>query len=210
MGGGGGGIFEGGKAGGSKSFGIYHNGCRVVWSLWLSSGLVAMVVERHIVYVRLSSGPPGGRPHARLKAGTPRKAPIPAPTTETPVPATVNRRSTRAEATQRAPTFKLVAWGVKTAPPKEPRVNTEIRRPTRTAKLEPERTTGCESTRGPRPASGTPPDCSGETSSLSEETKAPQQQQLVPPVTRHDTAETACHTPVGRASSGGARCRLCR
>ena len=78
MGGEGGGVFEGGKAGGSKSFGIYHNGCRVVWSLWLS--------ERHIVFVRLSSGPPGGRPHALLKAGTPREAPTPAPMTKTPSP----------------------------------------------------------------------------------------------------------------------------
>ena len=76
--------------------------------------------------------------------------------------------------------------------PLEPRVNTEIRRPTRALELEPERTTGCKSMRGPRPASGTPPDCSGETCSLSEETKAPQQQQLVPPATRHDTAEGAC------------------
>ena len=40
-------VFSGGKAGGSKSIGIHHNGCRVVWSLWLS--------ERHIVFVRLTS-----------------------------------------------------------------------------------------------------------------------------------------------------------
>ena len=87
----------------------------------------------------------------------------------------------------------------RTAPPLEPRVNTEIRRPTRAAKLEPEHTTGCKS----RSASGTPPDCSGETCSLSEETKAPQRQQLVPPTTRHDTVEEACHTPVGRAKQWG-------
>ena len=90
----------------------------VFWSLWLSERLK-----------RLSSGPPGGRPHARLKAGTLREAPTPAPTTKTLVPTTVNRRSTRAEATttktlvpttvnrrstrakatRRAPTFKIMA-----------------------------------------------------------------------------------------------------
>ena len=66
----------------------------VFWSLWLS--------ERLNVFVRLSSGPPGGRPHARLNAGMPREAPTPAPTTKTLVPTTVNRRSSRAEATRRA------------------------------------------------------------------------------------------------------------
>ena len=46
-------------------------------------------VSRRFVYpvsARLSSGPPGGRPHTRLKAGTPREAPTPAPTTKTPSP----------------------------------------------------------------------------------------------------------------------------
>ena len=56
--------------------------------------------------IRLSSGPLGGRP--RLKAGTPREAPTSAPMTNTPVPTAVNRSSTRAEATQRAPTFKTI------------------------------------------------------------------------------------------------------
>ena len=148
----------GSKADGSKSFGMYHNGCRVVWSLWLS--------ERHVVFVRLSSGPLGSRPHARLKAGTPREAPTPAPTTKTHVPTTVNRRSTRAEATWRAPTLKIMAWRVDCAALGAPRQHRD-RRPTRAAKLETERTTACESTCGPRPASGTPPDCSRETRSLS-------------------------------------------
>ena len=73
----GGGIFEGGRARRSKSFGIFRYGCRVFWSLWL--------LERLNVFVRLSSGPPGGRPQARLKAGT-REAPTSAPTTITLVP----------------------------------------------------------------------------------------------------------------------------
>ena len=66
----------------------------VFWSLWLSEQLNVFYL-----FVRLSSGPPGGRPHARLKAGTLREAPTPAPTTETLVLTTVNWRSTRAEAT---------------------------------------------------------------------------------------------------------------
>ena len=44
-------------------------------------------VSKRLVYsvsARLSSGPPGGRPRARLKAGTPREAPTPAPMTKTP------------------------------------------------------------------------------------------------------------------------------
>ena len=135
---------------------------------------------------RLSSWPPGGRPHARLKASTPRVAPTPAPTTKAPSP---QQRVGTARGPNRsnAESTNLQTIGVegRTALPLEPRVNTEIR-PTRAAKLEPERTTGCKSMRGPRPASGTPPDCSGETCSLSEETKAPQRQQLVPPATRHD------------------------
>ena len=36
----------------------------------------------HFCKLGRSSGPPGGRPHARLKAGTPCEAPTPAPTTK--------------------------------------------------------------------------------------------------------------------------------
>ena len=101
------------------------------------------------------------------------------------VPTTAIRRSTRAKTTRRAPPFKTIGMEGKTEPPTEPRVNTEIRRPTRAAELEPkhvlvaiqcrpvrqEHATGCNSMQD-RPASGTPPGCSGETCSLSGETKA--------------------------------------
>ena len=50
----------------------------VFWSLGLSEWLSVFYL-----FLRLSSGPPGGRPHARLKAGTPHEAPTPAPTTKT-------------------------------------------------------------------------------------------------------------------------------
>ena len=46
-------------------------------------------VLKRLVYsvsARLSSGPLGSRPHARLKAGTPGEAPTPAPTTKIPSP----------------------------------------------------------------------------------------------------------------------------
>ena len=45
-----------------------------VGPFWLSRRLV------HFCQLGRSSGPPGGRPHTRLKAGTPREAPTPAPT----------------------------------------------------------------------------------------------------------------------------------
>ena len=92
-----------GRAGGSKSFGRFHFVCRSV--------LVTLVVRAAcVIYLStmLSSGPPGGCPHARLKAGMPREALTPAPTTKTPVPTTVNQCSTRAEATRRVPTFKTM------------------------------------------------------------------------------------------------------
>ena len=104
-----------------------------------------------------------------------------------------NSESAQYEGRSNAESTNLQHNGVegRTAPPLEPRVNTEIRRPTRAMKLEPELTTGCESTHESRSVSETPPDCSGETCSLSEETKAPQRQQLVPPATRHDTAKVS-------------------
>ena len=138
------------------------------------------------------------------------RSPNPHTDDENTVPAmSANRRSMRAEATQRAPTFKIMAWREKLRPPWSPASTPRFDDPPRAAKLESEHTTGCMSMHGPRPASGTPPDCSGETCSLSEETKASQRQQLVPLAMRHDTATRACHTPVGHASSGGARCPLC-
>ena len=81
-----------GTAAGSKSFRRFHYVCQDV--------LVTLVVGVASVFclsIRLSSGPPGGHPHARLKAGTPSEAPTPAPTMKTLVPITVNRRSTRAK-----------------------------------------------------------------------------------------------------------------
>ena len=76
----------------------------VLWSLWLLERLNVFYL-----FVRLSSEPLGGRPHACLKAGTPREASTPTPTMKILVPTTVNRRSMRAEATRRAPTFKFMA-----------------------------------------------------------------------------------------------------
>ena len=113
---GGGGVFEEGRAGSSKSFIRFHYICRGV--------LVTLVVRAASVFclsVRLSSGPSGGRPHARLKAGTPRKTPTPAPSMKTMLPTTVNRRSTTADATRKAPTFKIMArreknWATQGAP----------------------------------------------------------------------------------------------
>ena len=135
----------------------------------------------------------------------------------------------RAETTRRAPTFKTIGVEGKAAPPTEPRVNTEIQRPTRAAELEPkhalvaiqcrpipqEHATGCKSMQAPYPrnmplvasqcyTSGAPPGCSGETCSLSEETKAP----------TATATRASCHEarhnrrslphPSRRVSSGGA------
>ena len=142
---------------------------------------------------RLSSEPPGGRPRARLKAGTPREASTLAPTMKTPSPTTANRRSTRAKASRRAPTFKLLAWREELCRPWSPASTPRFDVPPEQRSWRQERTTSCDLTHDPR--------------SLSEETKAPQRPQLVPPATRHDMAEEACHTLVGYESSGGARCR---
>ena len=168
-------------------------------------------VSRRPVYsvlARLSSGPPGGRPHARLKAGTPREAPTPAPTTKTPSPQ--QRIGAVRGPKRRGEHQPSNYWrGGKNCPalgaPCQHRDSTS----------HPSSEVGAgtyhwlQVNAWPQAGQwGSLPDCSGETCSLSEETKAPQRQQLLPPATRHDTAEEACHTPVGRASSGGARCRL--
>ena len=58
---------------GSTGFAISLFGQRLVHLVVWEAG--------HLCTLGLSSGPPGGRPHARLKAGTPREAPTPAPTT---------------------------------------------------------------------------------------------------------------------------------
>ena len=178
-GGGGGGGLRRGRAGGSKSFRIFRYGCLVFWSLWLS--------EWRNVSLRLSSGPPGGRPHARLKAGTPREAPTPAPTTKTLVPTTVNRRSTRTEATRRAPTFKIMAkrvgWATQ-GTPRQHREATSHPRPwqwdSRTAQVR-----RVHSVKKRKLHRGS-------------------YSRLLPRDT--NTAERDCHTPVDRVSSRGARC----
>ena len=161
-------------AGGSKPFGKFALVVGVFWSFRRSGRLASFTVS-----FRLFSGPPGGRPHARLKVGTPREAPTPAPTTKTPLPTTVNRRITRADAKWRAPTFSFISWRVKLRRPRSPAsiprfdVPPEQRSWSRNLsrvvnqRMTPGRAVGLH-------------DCSGETCSLSEETKAPQRQQLVP------------------------------
>ena len=104
-------------ASGSKSFGKFAMVVELFWSFRLSGRLASSTVS-----FRLFSGPPGGCPRACLKA---REAPTPAPTTETPVPTTVSRHSTRAEATRRAPTFKIMAWRVDCAALGAPRQHRE-------------------------------------------------------------------------------------
>ena len=117
----GGGGFEGGRAGGSKSFGRFHYVCQGV--------LITLVVGVASVFylsVRLSSGLPGSRPHACLKAGTPHKEPTPAPTMKTLVSTTVNQRSMRAEAIRKASTFKIMARRVDWATLGAPRQHREV------------------------------------------------------------------------------------
>ena len=133
---------------------------------------------------RLSSWPLGGHPHAHLKADTPCGALIPVPMMKTPVPTTMNQCSTRSETTQRAPTFKIMVKRVYCAahgalhqhqsdfPPKQPSWSRNIPL-VRINTVTLGQTVGLQ-------------DCSGVTCSLSEETQAPQRQQLVPPATRHE------------------------
>ena len=87
----------------------------VLWSFRLSERIASSTAS-----FRLFAGSPGGRPYARLRVGTPREAPTPEPMTKTLVPTTVNRRSTRAEVTRRAPTLKIMAWRVKLRRPRSP------------------------------------------------------------------------------------------
>ena len=137
----------------------------------------------------LSSGPPGGRPRARLKAGTPREAPTPAPATghrpPQQLPDAVRGPKQRGE---HQPSNLCVEG--RAEPPTEPRVDTEIRRPTRAAErslgmswsqlnagatIPHEHATGCNSMQIPsskQDTSWAPLGCSGETCSLSEETKS--------------------------------------
>ena len=135
------------------------------------------------------------------------RSPDPRTNDENTIPTTANRHSTRAKATRRAPTFKLLAWREELRCTWSPTSTPRFDVPPEQRSWRQEHTTGCKSMRGPRPASGTPSDCSGETCSLSEETKAPQRQQLVPPAMRHDTTKGACNTPLSRVSSQGAPCR---
>ena len=162
----------------------------------------------------LSSGPPGGRPRARLKAGTPREAPTPAPTTgHRPH----NSYPTPYEGRNNAESTNLQNLGVegRAEPSTEPRVDTEIRRPTRTAERSPsmswsqlnagatipqEHATGCNSMQN-CPASKTPvglhPAAQVRHVHSVKKRRPPQQQQPVPPATRHDTTGEACHTFAG-------------
>ena len=179
-------VFEGGREGDSKSFGRFHYVYRGVWSLWLSERLNVFYF-----FVRLSSGPPGGRPHARLKAGTSREAPTPAPASKTPVPTTVNRLSSRAEATRKAPVFKSMARRVDWAASGAPRQH-------RKATSHPSSRVGagtyhwCESTPWPRGRPVGLQDCSGE---KKQKPRRDSNSRLLPRGT--NTAERACHTPVG-------------
>ena len=173
-----------------------------VWSACLSRRLVHILCK-----LGLSSGPRGGRPRARLKAGTPCEARTPAPTTShrphnsypTPYEGRKNVESTNLQNyRRRAPTFKTIGVEGRAEPPTEPRVNTEIRRPTQAGELEPKHATGCNSMQD-RPASKTPPVGLHPTAQVRhvhsvKKRRPPQQQQLVPPATRRDTTGGACHT----------------
>ena len=136
----------------------------------------------------LSSGPPGGRPRARLKAGMPREAPTPAPTTghrpHNSYPTSYEGRNNMESTNLQNYWRGGKSWAAHGAP-RQHRDSTSHR----AAELEPKHVLvaiQCRSqfNAGPYPrnmplvaiqcsTSGAPPGCSGETCSLSEETKAP-------------------------------------
>ena len=109
----------------------------------------------------------------------------------------------------------------KAEPPTEPRVNTEIGRPTRAAELEPkhvlvaiqcrpvcqEHATGCSSMQD-HPPVGLHPAAQVRHVHSVEKRRPPQQQQLAPPATRRDTTGGACHTSAGVLAVGVPCCRL--
>ena len=75
-------------------------------------------------------------------------------------------------------------------PPPQPRINTVRRRPTRTAKLQPEQF--ANSTLWPEAKTVGLQDCSGETCSLSEETQAPQMTATRLPHSRQRCKQWGC------------------
>ena len=178
-------------AGDSKSFGRFHFVGRGVFvTLVVGAASVRKAVFRAT-----------GRSFSCSFEG--REAPTSAPTTKTPVPTTVNRRSTRAEATWRAPTFKIMAKTVDCAALGASRQHRE-------ATSHPSRQVGagtyhwCGSKRWSRAGQ-----CDSKTAQVRRvHSVKKQRQQLALPATRHEHGrERACHTPVDPASSWGARCR---
>ena len=151
----------------------------------------------------LSSGPPGGRPRARLKAGTPRHPHQRRATVPQQLPDAVRGPKQRGE---HQPSNLCVEG--RAEPPTEPRIDTEIRRPTGMswsqlnagATIPHEHTTGCNSMQN-RPASKTPVGLHlaaqvRHVHSVKKRSPA-QQQQLVPPATRHARlAKPATLSPV--------------
>ena len=143
------------------------------------------------MFSRSCPGAPDDRPRARLKNSTPHQAPTLALTTQAPVPTTANRHWTKTEATRRALTFKTAA---KREDCVVLHINTERRRPTRAAKLEPSsallrfnavtpgRTVGLQ-------------DCSGETRSHSGE-QQPRRSCAFCHRTRTRSGEPAALSPV--------------
>ena len=173
---------KGGRAGGSKSFRSLLYVCRGVWSLWFVGAASVFCMS-----VRLSSGPPGSRPCARLKASTPLEAPTPTKDENT---GPHNRELAQYEDQSNAESTNLQNFD------KEGR----LCRPwspasTPSSDILPEQPSWSRNIPLMRINAMTPgwpvglQDSSGETCSLSEETKAPQSGQLVPPATRHEHSQ---------------------
>ena len=199
------GVFEEGVWGGGGGEGREQGAGMSFGNLHFVEVFCTLVIEAAcVIYlsIRLSSGPQGGHPHARLKAGTPHEALTPVPTTKTPVPTTVNRRRSNAESTNLqnygeegrlchpwSPTWTLRG----NVPPQQPSWSRHIPL-VRINMVTLGRTVGLQ-------------DCSGETCSLSEETRKlcrDSNSRLLPQGT--NMAGRVCHTPVDRAGSVGACC----
>ena len=139
----------------------------------------------HFCTLGRSSGPPGGRPHERLKAGTPREAPTPAPTTEhrphnsdpTPFEGQNNAESTNLRNHWRGGK----SWAAPGSPASTPRFDVPPEQRSWSLNM-----SWLQFNAGPSPGtchwlqfsegpsvSGAPLGCTGETCSLSGETKAP-------------------------------------
>ena len=171
-----------------------------VGPFWLSRRLV------HFCKLGRSSGPPGSRPHTRLKAGTPREAPTPAPTAKH---RPHNSDSTQHEGQNKAESTNLQNhWrgGKSWAAPGAPRqLRDSTSHPSSGAGagtchwlqfnarlIRQEHATGCNSMLG----------SSGQWDSTrllrwdvftQWWRRPPQRQQLVPPAMRSDTTDRACH-----------------